>query len=196
MMKILLYIFLLFPFLAVCQEAKQLSKDKVKEEIMNNETKKERNSATSISNNFSAPAIVAYQDKAIAHIKDFYNYINLYNNSETSPELQAEIDSSIKNLFIQGNIQLKDIFEENSQSLTLQQFLLKCKQNKISITANDFSQKLAEADNYFTFQYTLQIIQNSKTMSFPINQKVYLFPSVKQFGTDKKNVWQMKLGEF
>jgi uncharacterized protein YpmS len=191
MMKTLLYIFILFPLLAFGQSNKEI-KDKKRSDA----EKSEITSNTSIVNYFSALAIVAYQEKAVATIKDFYNYVNLYQSASTSAALGVEIDQSINHLFFQENILVKDIFDPTHQPINLPSFLLKCKQNKGVVSVSNFVQNPEVGSTYFTFQYTLQVEQNAKRTAIPMTQKVYFFPSVKQFGNVQKNVWQLKLGGF
>jgi hypothetical protein len=192
MMKALLYIFLLFPVLTFAQD----SGDKINKEKIDQKSNIQKKGNTIIANYFSVPVILAYQEKAVAVIQDFYNYANLYQNEERSPQLSIEINKSINNLFWQDNIQVKNIFEQDNQTITLKSFLSKCKENKATFSVSNFHQNPEVNDAYFTFQYTLLVQQNSKTVEIPIKQKVYFFPGVKEFGSQQKKVWQLKLGEF
>lgn len=179
-MKKTLYIFILFPFFIFGQDSGV---------VKNNE---QNITKSSIYNQFSKVAVVAYQNQAEATIADFYNYINLYANSNS--ELNQEIDLAIYNLFLNNSILVEDIFNENSSQITLLQFVKKCKENKATITILNFEEK-AVSDNYFTFNYQISVGVKNQLNTIDLLQKVYFFPSEKQFGTEKKTVWQLKLGE-
>ena len=44
-------------------------------------------------------AIKAYQESAVFKIKDYYAYLELYANEETSDSLKVQIKTAIHNLF-------------------------------------------------------------------------------------------------
>lgn len=161
-----------------------------------NSTDSKASKTVAIERQFSKPVVLAYQNQAINTIKDFYNYINLYKETEHSSALETEIDKSIEALFLNSKITLKNIFNETDESLSLDEFLTQCKEQHVSIFVNDFEENNTISDTFFTFQYKINTTINNKTTTYTINQKVYFFPSEKQFGTQTKNVWQLKLGEF
>lgn len=191
MMKIHLYIFVLLPFVGVSQSSNSNAKAYTSEQ-MTIENKK--NNSTRISTSFLETTILAYQNEGINKIKDFYAYINLYDSSQDNISLQSEIDKSIQNLFINSNILLKDVFGTNN-NLTLSTFLMKIKKNNANVKILSFSNSNAILDSYFIFNYKLQVRVNSKIEVYDLEQKVYFFPSEKQFGNQVKKVWQLKLGE-
>lgn len=180
-MKNSFYILIFFPFLMMGQS---------------NSTDSKVSKTVAIESQFSKPVVLAFQNQAINTIKDFYNYINLYRETEHSSALEKEIDKSIQNLFLNTTVSLKDIFNETDKSITLNQFLTQCKEKFVSILVSDFEENNIISDTFFTFQYKINATINNKTTTYTINQKVYFFPSEKQFGTQTKNVWQLKLGEF
>jgi hypothetical protein len=185
-MKNLIYLLLLFPVLAFCQS----------NSTKNTPTNTNLIVKSTITTTFSKPTVLAYQEKAVAIINDFYAYINFYKTTENNQLLEKEIDNSIESLFLNENIIVKDVFLTNLNPITLKQFLKKCKLNKATILVSTFNQNNTTSDTYFTFTYNLQVTFNNKTTSQTITQKVYFFPSLKSFGDQQKNVWQLKLGEF
>ena len=185
-MKNSYYIFIVFPYFLIAQSNAH----------QNKETVSVKNAKVmTIERQFSKPVVLAYQNQAIATIKDFYNYINLYKEAEQASALQMEIDQSIQNLFLNTAVSVKNIYNEETESIPLSQFLQCCKEKSISVLVSDFEENNAIADTYFTFHYKIDVTVNAKTVSYRINQKVYFFPTEKQFGSQLKNVWQLKLGE-
>ncbi|WP_264559016.1 hypothetical protein [Flavobacterium sp. N2270] len=194
-MKKAMYLFLLFPFLIFSQSNSTTTsnQESVSAKQLNTNAGVKINS---IQNQFSNASIVEYQNQAINTIKDFYNYINLYHSSEITNELKVEVDKSIQNLFLTNSIQLKNVFDSTEKPISLNEFLSKCKKQSVVVSVSNFNQSKTISDSFFTFQYTIQVTLNSTTTSHTLTQKVYFFPSEKQFGATKKNVWQLKLGEF
>jgi hypothetical protein len=180
-MKYIIYLLLLFPVLAFSQS---------------NSIEAKPTKTYSISATFSKPTVLAYQEKAVTTISDFYDYINFYKTAENNKILEKEIDKSIENLFLNENIFVKDIFSENLNAISLEQFLKKCRLNKAKVLVSNFNQNNTASDTYFIFTYTLQVNFNTKTTNQTITQKVYFFPGIKSFGDQQKSIWQLKLGEF
>ena len=195
MMKKAMYLFLLFPFLIFSQSNSTTTsnQESVSAKQLNTNAAVKMNS---IQSQFSNASIVEYQNQAINTIKDFYNYINLYHSSEITNELKVEVDKSIQNLFLTNSIQLKNVFDSTEKPISLNEFLSKCKKKFVVVSVSNFNQSKTISDSFFTFQYTIQVTLNSTTTSHSVIQKVYFFPSEKQFGATKKSVWQLKLGEF
>ena len=184
-MKKSLYILIFFPFFLISQNASQ-----------NKETVSEKTTKLSvIERQFSKPVVLAYQDQAVNTIKDFYNYINLYKEVDSTSALEKEIDQSIENLFLNTAITLKNVFKEAVETIPLNEFLTKCKAKSVSILVSDFQENNTVSDTFFTFQYKMNVTIDNKTANYIVNQKVYFFPSEKQFGTQSKQVWQLKLGD-
>jgi hypothetical protein len=192
-MKNIIYLLLLFPVLTFSQSNTTTTQENTSAKQLNTNVTVNK---SSIQNQFSNASIMEYQNQAISTIKDFYDYINLYQSSDVSNELKIEIDKSVQSLFLNNSIQLKNIFENSEKSISLDSFLNKCKNQAVVISASHFNQNNTTSDTYFTFTYNLQVTFNNKTTSQTITQKVYFFPSLKSFGDQQKNVWQLKLGEF
>lgn len=188
-----MYLFLLFPFLIFSQSNSTTTQESTSAKQLNTNAGVKINS---IQNQFSNASIVEYQNQAINTIKDFYNYINLYHASDVSNELKVEVDKSIKNLFLNNSLQLKNIFDSSEKPISLNDFLSKCKKQSVVVSVSNFNQSKTISDSFFTFEYTIQVTLNSNTTNHTVKQKVYFFPSEKQFGATKKSVWQLKLGEF
>ncbi len=174
-MKQSVYILFLFPLLVLSQKATHDSERSM------------------INMNFSKSAVLAYQEQAISTIEDFYNYINLYNNAQDSKDLENEIDKGIENLFLKNGTDLQDIFGTNVK-LSLDEFIAKAKRNNVKISVSNLVSSRDVSDTYFVFSYHVEVTLQSKKTHYNLQQKVYFFPSEKQFGNQSKTVWQLKLG--
>jgi hypothetical protein len=149
---------------------------------------------TSISANFNSKVIVAYANQGEKLITDFYNYITLYNQSETA-DLQKELDKSIQQMYVSQTTLIEDFINGTDKKITLVQLLQYCKENKFVITVNSIQNNAVNANN-FNMKYQLLVTNKSETKTYNLTQKVYLFPVVKNFGSTQKTVWELKLGEF
>jgi hypothetical protein len=147
----------------------------------------------SIVSNFSEASIVVYQEVAIDKINDFYSYLNLYKEVK-SVALQQEIDINVRTIFFNENVEVFDFIQDNN-NVHLDVLLKQCKKEKFTYTVSNFKKETPSKTNFFLITYDLEII-NEAIKKYKMIQKVYFFPSVKSFGSEKKNVWQLKLGEF
>lgn len=148
----------------------------------------------SISANFNSKVVLAYANQSERLITDFYTYLSLYNQLETS-DLQRELDKSIQQMFLSEKVLIEDFINGTNRKITLLQLLQYCKENKVVVSVKNI-QNLAVNTNSFDVKYQVQITNKSETKMYNLTQKVYLFPVEKQFGTTKKTVWELKLGEF
>lgn len=158
------------------------------------ESSKKRLFFSSIKDNLNAKVVVAYANKSSEVITDFYNYLTLYNQSETL-DLQKEIDQSIKQIYWSENVLIEDFINGTNKKITLLQFLQYCKENKFVVTVSNL-QNTAVESNHFVMKYQLLVTNKSVTKTYNLSQKVYLYPVLKTFGNTEKAVWELKLGEF
>lgn len=196
-MKHLLYLFFLIPFFAIGQSAGKTTSEK--EEISVEKTtmqKKEQAKnviASSISANFTTKVITAYAQQSEQLIADFYAYLSLYNVAETI-DLQRELDASIKQMFLSDKVIIEDVIKGSNTKISLLQLLQYCKENSCVITVKNIKNSAVSHSN-FDVKYELLVTNQSVTKTYNLSQKVYLFPTVKQFGETQKQVWDLKLGE-
>lgn len=196
-MKQLIYIMLLFPLLMLGQSAGKSNSEK--EEVALEKTtslKKEPTKkvlATAISANFNAIVISAYAHQSEQLIADFFNYLNLYPNSEKN-DFQKEIDQSVLQMFFSESILLEDFIKGGTSKISLLQLLQYCKENNFVITVKNIKNTAVDNSN-FDVKYELLVTNQAVTKTYHLSQKVYLFPTVKQFGETQKQVWDLKLGE-
>ena len=100
-MKNLIYILLFFPMFVIGQSSGNTNSQK--ENVSVSEKKQLNKTARFIENNFSKPAINAYQNRAVDKLNEFYNYLILLQNANTS-ELQNELKQNVKQLLINENL--------------------------------------------------------------------------------------------
>lgn len=165
-----------------------------KENVSVNKELSKKSVATSISANFNSKVIVAYANQSEQLIVDFYNYLTLYNQSETA-DLQKELDKSIQQMYVSETTLIEDFINGTNKKITLLQFLKYCKENKFVVTVNDVQNHTVNSNN-FDVKYQLIVTNKTATKTYNLTQKVFLFPIVKTFGTTQKTVWELKLGEF
>lgn len=192
-MKNLIYIVVFFPLLLIGQSTGNTNNHK-EEVSVSQESLKKAASTNSIAANFNAKVIVAYSKQSEQLIIDFYNYLTLYNQSETT-DLQKELDKSIIQMFLSETILIEDFINGTNKKITLLQFLQYCKENKFLFTVKSIQNTAVNANN-FEMKYQLLVTNKLEMKSFNLTQKVYLFPVLKTFGNTQKTVWELKLGEF
>lgn len=150
--------------------------------------------STSIKANFTMASVKAYQESATLKVEDYYQYLTLLSSESTSETLKAEIKSSIFNLFESGNSTIVDYISEEKSTILLKDFLTKIENKNYSFTVSSFENSIV-ANDFWTTQYQLAITQNEKIMQLQLFQKVSFKPIIKTFGTTKKEVWTLFLGE-
>lgn len=144
---------------------------------------------------FSPAAILAYQDQAAQKIVDFYSYLALYKQPETTQEFQGAIDESIQDLFLSDDLQVTNILEATITKKSLKTWLTNYKQQNTILIFEKFIKKEVTS-TYFSFMYAVSLQSPTENKEIFITQKVYFFPMIKTFGSTSKNVWNLKLGEF
>lgn len=192
-MKHLIYILFIFPIFIYGQSSNKTETQK-EAVSMDEQVSKKTMVSTSIADNFNEKVISAYANQSEQLIVDFYSYLSLYSQSETT-ELQNEIDKAIKQMYISNNVLIEDFIYETNKKITLLQLLKYCKENKFVFSITNI-QNTSITVNNFDMNYQLLFTNKSETKVYNITQKVFLFPLEKQFGTNNKTVWELKLGEF
>jgi hypothetical protein len=193
MKQVIYYSILIFPIFLFGQSAGRNESQKESVTLSEEVSKKIMNS-NSIALNFNTKVILAYASKSEQLIIDFYTYLAMYNLSDTT-DLQLEIDKSVQQMYFSEKVLVEDFITGSNQKITLLQLLQFCKENKFVVSINGI-QNIAVNENSFNIKYQLLVTSKSETKSYNFTQKVYLFPVQKTFGSNKKTVWELKLGEF
>ncbi len=192
-MKHLIYIFILFPMLVIGQSSG--NNDSQKESLSTSQKKQLDKTTGFIEKNFSKPVINAYQNRALDKLNEFYNYLILLQNATTS-ELQNELKQNIKQLLINENLSFQNIIDFQNKKYSIDEILSQVMEKKLTVAMPVVNQNAYLNHNDFEFSYTLSVTVNGQVKQLNLTQKVYLFPVEKIFGTTKKTVWELKLGEF
>lgn len=193
-MKNLIYIFILFPIFVIGQSSGNTNSQK--ESVTASEKKmKLDKTAGFIWNNFNKPEINAYQNRALDKLNEFYNYLILLQNANTS-ELQNELKQNIKLLLIDENISFQNIIDTQNKKYTINEILTQVIEKKVTLSMPVINQNAYLNHNDFEFSYTIKVVANNEVKQLSLTQKVYLHLNEKTFGTAKKMVWELKLGGF
>lgn len=151
-------------------------------------------SSTSIKANFSAQSLEAYKESSFSKITDFYEYLQTYSDPASTDDLKTQVKAAIASLFLNKDIQVLDVTSPSLQLISIDQLLEKINRHSFKFEVKN-NQNNAVYNNYWLNSYTLEVRNTTALQTFKINQKVYFFPLQKQFGTAKKTVWSVQLGE-
>lgn len=152
--------------------------------------------SNAISSNFSKAEIEAYQESADKKIEDFYSYLNLLSDKNISEKIKSEIKESILLLFQNDQTTVLGFTSDTHQPLSISAFLDIVENREIHFNLVRLSSKEPNPYSDFWFsEYVLEIVQNKKTTTENVLQRVYFSPKNKEFGSVSKQVWEIKLGE-
>lgn len=150
--------------------------------------------STAIKANFTMASVKAYQESATLKVEDYYHYLTLFSAESTSESLKNEIKTSISNLFKGENSFVVDYTTEEKLTISLKELLTKIENKNYLFSVSDFENSIV-ANDFWTTQYQLTISQNEKQKQLQLFQKVSFKPILKAFGSTKKEVWTLFLGE-
>ena len=150
--------------------------------------------STAIKANFTMASVKAYQESATLKVEDYYHYLTLFSAESTSESLKNEIKSSIYNLFKNDNSTVIDYTTQEKPTISLKDLLAKIENKNYLFSVSNFENSIVASD-FWTTQYQLTISQNENTTQLQLFQKVSFKPILKAFGSTKKEVWTLFLGE-
>lgn len=150
--------------------------------------------STAIKANFTMASVKAYQESATLKVEDYYQYLTLLSSESTSETLKAEIRTSIFRLFESEKVMVVDFTSTENTAISLNELIDKITNKNFSFAVTNFENSIVAAD-YWTTQYQLTVMQNKIPKEFQYYQKIGFKPVVKSFGTTKKEVWTLFLGE-
>lgn len=150
--------------------------------------------SAAIKANFTMASVKAYQESATLKVEDYYQYLTLLSSESTSETLKAEIKNSIYSLFESENIKVIDFTSTENATISLHELIDKITNKNYLFSVSNFENSIVATD-YWTTQYQLTVMQNKIPMEFQYFQKIGFKPVVKSFGTTKKEVWTLFLGE-
>ena len=145
----------------------------------------------SIKANFSAKAIEAYEENSFSKVNDFYQFLEIYSDKNSSEALKKQVKENLQSLVVE-NVLVADLFK--SEKITLEKLLAEISSKGFKFEVKNI-QKRANSTNYWTNSYALEIKNGTETVRKNLVQRVYFYPEQKTFGTKKKEVWSIFLGE-
>ena len=150
--------------------------------------------SASIKANFTIASVKAYQESATLKVEDYYQYLTLLSSESTSETLKAEIKTSIYSLFESEKVMVIDFTSTENNAISLPDLIEKIMNKNYSFSVSNYENSIVGAD-YWTTQYQLTLIQNDKSKELLYFQKIGFKPVIKTFGSSKKEVWTLFLGE-
>ena len=145
----------------------------------------------SIKANFSAKAIEAYEENSFSKVNDFYQFLEIYSDKNSSEALKNQLKENLKSLVVE-NVLVADLF--TSEKITLEKLLAEISSKGFKFEVKNM-QKRATSTNFWTNSYVLEIKNGTEIVRKNLVQRVYFYPEQKNFGTKKKDVWSIFLGE-
>lgn len=150
--------------------------------------------ATTIKANFTIASIKAYQESATLKVADYYQYLGLLSSSNTSDALKTEVKAALFALFEDKNVTVADITATTPTTIALEDLITKITNQNYSFTLSNYENSIVAAD-YWTTKYQVTIQQNETQTEQICFQRVLFKPTTKTFGTTKKEIWTLFLGE-
>lgn len=149
-----------------------------------------------LSANFSALTLNAYQDASKNIIEDFYQYFQLLADTSASLSLKKEITESIYLRYKNRNTFVSDFTLSGNQKIELSLLINKILSlPALTIELEKLSLNSAISGDSWVVNYNLKVNNGQETVTHKLAQTVFLTQQIKAFGTKKKNVWAMLLGE-
>lgn len=145
----------------------------------------------SIKANFSAKAIEAYEENSFSKVIDFYQFLEIYSDKNSSEALRKQVKENLQSLVVE-NVLVADLF--TSAKITLEKLLEEISSKGLKFEVKNM-QKRATSTNFWTNSYVLEIKNGTEIVRKNLVQRVYFYPEQKTFGTKKKEVWSIFLGE-
>ncbi|MFN7043752.1 MAG: hypothetical protein ACK4M1_01035 [Flavobacterium sp.] len=139
-------------------------------------------------------SVKAYQESATLKIEDYYQYLTLLSSESTSETLKAEIKNSIYSLFESEKVMVIDFTSNENTAISLNDLIEKIENKNYSFKTSNYESSIVAAD-FWTTQYKLIINQDNKVIELYYFQRIGFKPVIKTFGTAKKEVWTLFLGE-
>ncbi|WP_296145919.1 hypothetical protein [uncultured Flavobacterium sp.] len=134
----------------------------------------------------------AYEENSFSKVSDFYQFLEIYSDQNSSETLRNQVKENIYSLY-KNNSQVTDFF--SSEKITLEKLLENSKAKGLKFEVKNI-QKEITSNNFWTNSYSLKISDGKEIMQKKVTQKVYFYPEEKSFGSKKKEVWIILLGDF
>ena len=151
-------------------------------------------SKVTIKNTFSFQTIKAYQESAVFKIRDYYNYLELYASESTSDTLRLQLKATLHNLFVDEAQKVVDFTTSENKPIALSKLLDKIKNKNYKFNVSSIENSIV-AQDFWTTKYNLEVLENNQRCTLEVFTKVIFKPIQKNFGTKKREVWTLFLGD-
>jgi hypothetical protein len=145
----------------------------------------------SIKANFSVKEIEAYEENSFSKVNDFYQFLEIYSDINSSEALKNQVRENLKSLVVE-NVLVTNLF--TLEKISLEKLLEEINLKRLKFEVKNI-QKKSTSTNFWTNSYTLEITDGTQMQQKKIVQRIYFYPHEKSFGTKKKEVWSIFLGE-
>lgn len=149
-------------------------------------------SRNSIKANFSAMAIKAYEENSFSKVNDFYEFLEIYSNKNSSEALKNQVKENAFSLY-KSNIEVTDFYSR--EKITLEKLFENIKEKGLKFEVKNIRKEMT-SNSFWTNSYTLEIRNDATTQTQKITQRIYFIPEEKSFGNKKKEVWTILLADF
>lgn len=143
-----------------------------------------------IQNSFETAAVEVYALQAQSKVEELFEYLRLASDKNNSTELNEQIQNNIVQLFVDQPQQLMGIGSKD-HTRNIKQWANEWKQAEIE------ELQLTDSRLYKThwvYKYKLIYLTDGKKISKKMDVQVYFQPQTKTFGSTRKQVWELKIG--
>ena len=150
-------------------------------------------SEVTIQNSFDRISVNAYNIQAQSKVDELIEYLKIAQNPANSEELNAQLKSNVQQLFITDETLLIKQFESNEFSSNPENWMESLKQSKVKIISADLLNTEMK-NSYWIYTYEFRYEVNGKSKKQKVKIQVFFKPQTKNFGSKRKAVWDLKLG--
>ncbi len=150
-------------------------------------------SEVTIQNSFNRITVNAYNIQAQSKVDELIEYLILAQNTANSDELNAQLKSNVQQLFAtEETLVLKQI--EGTQSTSNPEIWMESlnQSNVKIISGNLLNSELKSS--YWIYTYEVRYELNGKSKKQKVEIQVFFKPQTKNFGSKRKAVWDLKIG--
>lgn len=157
-------------------------------------------SATNVTQNHvlyeikSAKEMMAYNDKVVSKVRDFYNYLEIISNPKIEQKVREHTIGLTKKMFL-GDVELVDFLSGSDETIRLEALLNKLMEagESLKFTVSSTHVSLLKDDQ--TITYTLAVVKKGKAVNYELKQLSYIVSTTKNFGNKTRDVVITWLGE-
>ena len=151
-------------------------------------------SEVTIQNSFDRLTLQSYAVQAQSKVEELLEYLSLAQNPANPTDLNEQLESNMTQLFIQGNkIQLTGI-ESKTNYATSINWIDDWKESNVKIISLELIDSELKS-SYWIYNYKLNYEINGKRRNKKMKVQVYFKPMTKNFGSEKRAVWDLKIGD-